>query len=261
MTGERIMPKKRKPHGERKGVTTVTEAEWLGCTDPTPMLEFLRRKVSDRKLRLFLCACSRQTGHLLTDQRSWQAVEVAERYVDGLASPEELAAAHTAACEAALMIGERLRAELDAAPASLHERLRRGTSDDPAVATAYRKLDAASAAWEVAHTACEEIKDEWTATRSRRADSVVQCQLLRDIFFLLPFHPATVAPSWLAWNDRTLPKLAEAIYQERAFDHLPILGDALKEAGCREPVILNHCRGPGPHVRGCWAVDLILGKE
>jgi hypothetical protein len=55
--------------------------------------------------------------------------------------------------------------------------------------------------------------------------------------------------------------LAEAIYEEQAFERMPILADALEEAGYRDPTILGHCRGSGPHVRGCWVVDLILGKE
>jgi hypothetical protein len=67
--------------------------------------------------------------------------------------------------------------------------------------------------------------------------------------------------SWLAWNDGTIVKLAQAIYDERAFDRLPVVADALEEASCTNADILAHCRGPGPHVRGCWAVDLILGKE
>jgi hypothetical protein len=65
----------------------------------------------------------------------------------------------------------------------------------------------------------------------------------------------------LTWNDGIVIKLAQAIYEERAFDRLPILADALEEAGCSDTEILAHCRGPGPHVRGCWVVDLLLGKE
>jgi hypothetical protein len=71
----------------------------------------------------------------------------------------------------------------------------------------------------------------------------------------------SVDPSWLAWNDRTVVKLAQAIYNEKAFDRLPILADALEDAACSDVDILAHCRGPGPHVRGCWVVDLLLGKE
>jgi hypothetical protein len=56
-------------------------------------------------------------------------------------------------------------------------------------------------------------------------------------------------------------KLAAAIYDDTAFDRLPILADALEEAGCHDAEILAHCRGPGPHVRGCWVIDLLIGKE
>jgi len=63
-----------------------------------------------------------------------------------------------------------------------------------------------------------------------------------------------------AWLTSTVVSLAEGIYAERAFDRLPILADALQDAGCENTDVLDHCRGPGPHVRGCWVVDLVLGK-
>jgi len=84
--------------------------------------------------------------------------------------------------------------------------------------------------------------------------------LVHDIFGN-PFRPVALDPSWLAWNDGAIPKLAQAIYDERAFDRLPILADALEEAGCSNQDILGHCREPGPHIRGCWIVDLLLGKK
>ena len=65
----------------------------------------------------------------------------------------------------------------------------------------------------------------------------------------------------LAWNDGTVRRITEGIYEERAFDRLPILHDALLDAGCDNEDILAHCRSAGPHVRGCWVIDLILGKE
>ena len=68
-------------------------------------------------------------------------------------------------------------------------------------------------------------------------------------------------PSWLAWNGGTVFNLAQGIYDQRAFDSLPILADALEEAGCQDADILGHCRQPGPHVLGCWAVNLLLGKS
>lgn len=83
--------------------------------------------------------------------------------------------------------------------------------------------------------------------------------LLREIIGN-PFCPVTADPSWLAWNGRTAEILAERIYEERRFGDLPILADALEEAGCTDEAILAHCRQPGDHVRGCWVVDLLLGK-
>jgi hypothetical protein len=76
-----------------------------------------------------------------------------------------------------------------------------------------------------------------------------------------PFGPVAINPAWLTWNDGTIPKLAQAIYDDRAFDRLPILSDALEESGCSDQDILNHCRQLTEHVRGCWALDLVLGKE
>jgi hypothetical protein len=70
-----------------------------------------------------------------------------------------------------------------------------------------------------------------------------------------------VEAAWLDWNGGAVRKLARAIYEKDAFDRLPILADMLEEAGCADPDILSHLRGPGPHVRGCWPLDLILGKS
>src|SRR5262249_28872382 len=76
-----------------------------------------------------------------------------------------------------------------------------------------------------------------------------------------PFCIPTVDPDWPTWSGGAVRKLAQAIYDGRSFEELPILADALEEAGCTDPDILSHLRGPGPHVRGCWVVDLVLGKE
>jgi hypothetical protein len=76
-----------------------------------------------------------------------------------------------------------------------------------------------------------------------------------------PFRPCTVSPSWLAWNDGAIRKMAQSIYDDRAFDRLPLLADALEEAGCADAALLGHCRSGGEHVRGCWVVDLLLGKS
>jgi hypothetical protein len=92
---------------------------------------------------------------------------------------------------------------------------------------------------------------------TRRVEEQAQTGVLRDIFGN-PFRPVTLDPAWLTPKVKTI---AQAIYNNRAFERMPELADALAEAGCSNQDILSHCRGPGPHVRGCWVVDLVLGKE
>jgi hypothetical protein len=88
-----------------------------------------------------------------------------------------------------------------------------------------------------------------------------QAAIIHDIF-RNPFRPSpSLPPAVLAWNGGTVCRIAQATYGERSFERLPILADALEDAGCTDAAILSHCRGPGPHVRGCWVLDLILGKE
>jgi hypothetical protein len=104
--------------------------------------------------------------------------------------------------------------------------------------------------------------DLWGAAASLWAISQTEKEphsnILRDVFGNV-FRPVTLNPTWLTSNVLTL---AQEIYDNRSFDRLPSLADVLEEApGCDNPEILAHCRGPGPHVRGCWALDLVLGKE
>jgi hypothetical protein len=106
------------------------------------------------------------------------------------------------------------------------------------------------------------------APPGRRAQYLAtHSNLLHDVFGN-PWQHSVVDPSWLTWNAGTVAKLATGIYEERSprdgtfnNERLAVLADALEEAGCHDADILTHCRGPGPHVRGCWVVDLILGKS
>ena len=100
-----------------------------------------------------------------------------------------------------------------------------------------------------------EGSEAWEAAYN--AERHYQCVLSREIIGN-PFRPVTCDGSWL---NSTVVALAQAIYTHRAFDRMPILADALEDAGCTNADILSHCRGPGPHVLGCWVVDLLLGKE
>jgi hypothetical protein len=225
----------------------MTEAEWLACTDPQKMLEFLRGKASERKLRLFACSCCYRLGELCyMEDDELLAVECAELYADGRATHEDLA-----------LVRYELSI-LDTYVQTLSEQHRFYALD---CVTAVPLSEVNS----VATGIIEQLENDhhWTESEleaEQEAERVLQCEILRD-FFGNPFRPVAVEPCWLTWNDSTVPRLAQAIYGERAFDRLPVLADALEEAGCTNADILGHCRGSGPHVRGCWVVDLLLGKE
>jgi hypothetical protein len=221
----------------------MTEAEWLAATDPEPMLAFLRGKASERKLRLFAAGCCRRVWPALTEARCREAVGVAERYADGLASRGELESARHLAEVDADVAEAWYRAALDSY----------GISAD--------KRDYREAAGAALAAASDPI---WGATaelgKTARVFGGSKPRLLRCIFGN-PFRPAPpIAPAWLSWNSGTVPRLAAAIYEDRAFDRLPVLADALEDAGGADAELLDHCRGPGPHARGCWVVDLLLGK-
>jgi hypothetical protein len=96
--------------------------------------------------------------------------------------------------------------------------------------------------------------------KRRIEELVVQVVLLQDIFGPLLFRPIRFDPASLAWKGGMIYCIAQGIYNDRTFDQLPIVADALEEAGCQEQSILDHLRSPGPHVRGCWPLDLILGR-
>jgi hypothetical protein len=106
----------------------------------------------------------------------------------------------------------------------------------------------------------EEVLEVGDVETTNRAETTRQADLLRCIIGN-PFHPADIDSKWLSWNNGTIPAIARRIYDERRFEDMPILADALEDAGCADAAILDHCRGPGPHVRGCWVLDLLLGKE
>lgn len=245
---------------------TMTEAEWLNCTNPTPMVEFLRGKTSERKLRLFAVACCRRISHLLNDERSREAVKVGEQYADGLVTDESLDDVRENASDAS---GEAHRV----AAAS-------GWSTSTWIANA-----AANAAygvcghwqnwlsdsrlfetpiWAARATAGPEVEHVLSDVAQQQrfaAEQIVQCELLRDIVGPTPFKVVELDRTILMWNSGTVVKMAQGIYDNDAFDRLPILADALEEAGCADSYLLSHCRELGLHVRGCWVVDLILGKQ
>ncbi|MDB5305862.1 MAG: hypothetical protein JWO38_64 [Gemmataceae bacterium] len=248
----------------------MTEAEWLACDDPTPMLEFLRLEGNDRKLRLFAVACCHRIKKARYDSiETTHLLEAIERFADGSSSSTELESIRMAGQQASILkwrgAGDPVF-EAEGAVNALWPLLR--------VEEVIRQASAI-AGYEASLGRVEEASRQkrrfrWWKSRRKlsrdehrdihaqgvKTERAVYRLLLQDIFN--PFRPVTPDP---AWQTSTAVTLARQMYDSRDFSPLPILADALQDAGCDHPNILAHCRGDGPHVRGCWVVDLVLGKE
>ena len=240
----------------------MNEEQWLSCVDPKPMLEFLRGKASDRKLRLFACACCRTVWQWLTDERSRNGVKAAELYAD----KSEFLAECRAASENSLRAMEDASGDSESAELG-HTKWHAATAVACCTEIPFRRDSAHDASQEARQAeSCYlfESTEEGVAVpypEPEASDGSAHAALLKDIFGN-PFRPCSIPSSWLAWNDWTVKKVAEAIYQERAFEQIPLLADALEDAGCTNKDILAHCREQGAvHVRGCWVIDLLLGKS
>jgi hypothetical protein len=196
----------------------MTETEWAACQSPENMLEYLRGRVSDRKLLLIAVARCRSRREGLPDLRG-RAVEIAELYGDGLTDDEEL----KRACEESF-----------------------GEDDDTVF-------------W-VSDNTAETKADHSRAWKSYEAERAEQCQLLQCIAGNV-FRPVSLAPAVLAMQGGVVVRMATAIYNDRRWEDMPLLGDALEEAGCDDQTVLDHCRGSGPHARGCFVVDAILKRS
>jgi hypothetical protein len=209
----------------------MTEAEWLLCDDPVRVLDSVRGRVSDRKLRLFACASCLHFWQELDDAWSRKVVEVAVEAADDEARNGELGSLDSVA---------RHAAEASAYPA-----------------TAWAAADLTlSNPW---HAAVR-VAHRWDLEQGRSTARALAAEVFGN-----PFRPIAADPAWLT---PTVVSLAQAAYEQRAIPsgqldpaRLAVLADAVEEAGCQEQSILAHLRGPGPHVRGCWPLDLILNKE
>ena len=217
----------------------MTEADWSACDDPIAMLHALPSKFSERKLRLFAVACCRGIWHLLSDERSRAAVDVAERYADGLVGRERLVAARDAAREAKrrFPVPAQVRAWRAANAAQ-------NVTRDTARSAALNSAAESGRAMDAGDT------NHWDPDAMRSRAALLRCIIGN------PFRPEAGDPAWMT---PPVVALARAIYDERSSDRLTELADALQEAGCNNAAFLEHCRGPGEHARGCWVVDTILG--
>jgi hypothetical protein len=202
----------------------VTEQEWLTSSDPLQLVAHAGGGVESRKAMLFTVACFR---------RHWDRLPAAAQAWGRLAE---------SAAE-----GGASRQNLDDAFEGLEEALNELGPPGDFVAL----MDVAYALWESDWFDLDDADPAWVAERKAQAD------LVRDVFGN-PFRAAPVALD-AAWRTAAVLRLAEAA-DAGAPDAHPVLADALEEAGCTDEAITSHLRSPGPHVRGCWAVDLILGK-
>jgi hypothetical protein len=204
---------------------------WLATDDYSDMMGWLGASLSRRKRILFGCATARLVWDHVTRPANRAAIETAERRADGSLPRKAFADAWMALeWEPAMWTDWNIVALTDGAP--------------------YRE-------------ATREEQRMMTENPFQRARSVTHrlwSDALRDIVGD-PFHPVAIDPAWLAGNDGIAVKLAAAIYEERRFADLPVLADALEDGGCASAELLGHLRAPGTHFRGCWALDLVLGRS
>ena len=222
----------------------MTESDWWAETDDTNLLlEWLVRwaKPANRKRMLFALACCRRVIPHLSDARfrGWAAV-------------------------VEFLTGERARnAGIDAVPtASAFLELSKGQFPDAESWAGCGSFRDTHLGWFGVSVAAREAvyasKHPDRRPACDWAESEAHCALLHDIFGPLPFRNVTVEPWWLTSD---VLALAQGIYDDNAFDRMPILADALQDAGCTDDDVLTHCRAEGwEHVRGCWLVDLLLDR-
>jgi hypothetical protein len=230
----------------------MTDKDWLQASDPRPMLAALERPAR-RKLLLFCCGCCRRVWQRMKSDRSRRAVESAEKLAD---RPWAHLFRHTFTDLLATFAYELSLADVAAG----------WTARVPSFFTGYGN-------WKhVAFMACEEAAQAASDTpdvpmrkAAYESERGQQASLLRDLF---PFPPVRVERSVLTWNGGLIPRLAQAAYDERSLssgelDHarLAVLADAVEEATSADASLLAHLRSPGPHVRGCHALDALLGKR
>jgi hypothetical protein len=245
------------------------------------MLHFLQSsgRASDRKLRLFACASVRRLWHLLPDPRGRGAAEVAERYADGLAPREQLVRAAEDAVLFLLQTNVVNRAAWYATTAacaaatyftidkteSVCWNAARSAAVDAATAVYCATLNVLAPEVAFCHPDDASVAPPLLSAGAARAaiqaygtEEAAQCRLLRCIFGPFPLRPVMIDPSWRTPEVITL---AATIYDARDFALLPDLAAALEACGCSDAGLLGHLRSPGPHARGCHALDALLGRE
>lgn len=230
----------------------MTEQEWLAATDPTPMLEFLKGGASDRKLRHIMVHLAYELLSWHHDDATRKVITILDRYAEGCIAGEGLHDAlrpFAASCPVLADDGYPWPVQDAARPAHSH------------VVSAALWLIRRFIPPEMTVSSLSDLTGLRLSPKDADILSYFQwlvCKTLRDVMGAARFRPVTFEA---AWQTPAVVSTAAAIYQDRAFDRMPILADALQDAGCDSLDILNHCRSEAQHVRGCWVVDLLLGKE
>jgi hypothetical protein len=228
----------------------MTEQEWLTSLNPWDMIDFVGPGASARKLRLFGCACCRQVLNPFAPPMVLRVVQAAEAFADGEISANTLARVREIVAEAAIAADRE----------DPHGRMAYFSYLFQACLSICHPGNVAELAQDASHaTASAAAGGHWSqlAPAERFEERGAQAELFRDIFGN-PFRSSELRPEWLT---STVVALAQGIYADYAFEGMPILADALQDAGCDDEGILSHCREPREHARGCWVVDLLLGKQ
>lgn len=230
------------------GPALVSDDRWRLETRPFHMLrwwEYYRGEPTDRQKRLLACSCCRRKWPHLSDDRLRQALETAERYADGRVGVATLREHYA---EAESLGKSRVEAMSGVSSYSLN----RST-------LSIRWAEA----WSIISAADPEIRAFGNAihhsavdgSHGRDTDDPGQAALIRDVLG----SPLRVPVFHEDWRTETAVGIARGIYESRTFGNLPVLADALQDAGCEDATILDHCRESSSHVRGCWVIDLVLG--
>jgi hypothetical protein len=268
----------------------MTEGEWACSIDPGAMIEFLRvsGRASERQFRLYACAVVRRVWHLLNDERSRRAVEVAEGFLEGRVSADQVMTATVAAWDALDRNAPASMAAFVAATGGLIVPALAAWGATNAAAGSVAKsglvrLNAWSkgyvardigSAWAEGNPDQEQNWEHFATARwandedaDKEKERAAQADLLRCIVGPLPFARVHIDPTLLTVNAGLLPRLAQAAYDDRQLPEgvldaarVNVLADALEECGHADAGLVGHLRGPGPHYRGCHALDAVLGK-
>jgi hypothetical protein len=243
----------------------MNEVEWLAGLDPEAMLAYLAgNQASERKLRLFACACVRRHWTRLrysgprdvatpTETIPQRTVVLAERWADGLAGDDDLEQARQSAEMSAWGAPVDDQRAYQAAWATLLESALEAAQQ----AREFIRLLAVSDAAGSAMSPADEARLNAAASAEEcRAQGALLCEIFGN-----PFRQVKVDPGWLSISGGAGAAILRAIEEEQRFEELPYLGDALEDAGCRDETLLRHLRQPCGHVRGCWAVDLLVGRK